>query len=256
MSHTRLLPAGNARDIYGQTIRANIQKSAEVRKARELAKNQKAKRLETEAAVVMQQLASSFPSLGLTAHGSMIFWGSGLSQMIVKPKKLDTEKIALLGQAEAHRVPKPAERVPDMVTCIVGWRGWSVKKRLDELRLEGIGMSHIWTPKKPEEATCKVGTGFNQMLSRAWGQDGPVETNPAPGMKCTCGIWAFRTLEEFQAMAQQYEVDVVGQVYLWGRVLECENGFRAQYAYPKELWLMNKDNESLGHIYNCPVRTL
>ena len=244
MSHTRLLPAGNARDIYGQTIRANIQKSAEVRKARELAKNQKAKRLETEAAVVMQQLASSFPSLGLTASG------------IVKPKKLDTEKIALLGQAEARRVPKPAERVPDMVTCIVGWRGWSVKKRLDELRLEGIGMSHIWTPKKPEEATCKSGS-FGYRLSAVWG-DTPseLEAHFAPHKDCTCGIWAFRTLEEFQAMAQQYSVDVVGQVYLWGRVLECENGFRAQYAYPKELWLMNKDHESLGHIYNCPVRTL
>jgi hypothetical protein len=84
----------------------------------------------------------------------------------------------------------------------------------------------------------------------------PPTPHLAPGKDCTCGVWAFRTLEEFQKMAASYEVAVVGQVYLWGRILECENGYRAQFAYPKELWLMNGEHESLGWIYDVPVRSL
>jgi hypothetical protein len=160
MSHTRLLPAGNARDIYGQIIRQNIQKSAEVRKAREAAKEQKPRKQE------MANTSSSFSGWvripGCTcaycqavslsgsaqqASAQQTPWSSPLGiQYFYYPEprpKLDAAKIAQLGQAVARKVPKPAERVPDMISCLIGWRGWGVKLHEDGLRLTGLGYNYI-----------------------------------------------------------------------------------------------------------------
>jgi hypothetical protein len=51
-------------------------------------------------------------------------------------------------------------------------------------------------------------------------------------------------------------VDVVGTVEIWGRVIECRNGFRSEYAYPKELWLLRDGLEHLSWTYGVPVRKL
>ena len=48
---------------------------------------------------------------------------------------------------------------------------------------------------------------------------------------------------------------MIGSVDPWGRVIETENGFRAQYAYPKELWLLEDGLEELGWIYGVKIRT-
>jgi len=34
------------------------------------------------------------------------------------------------------------------------------------------------------------------------------------------------------------------------------NGFRSEYSYPKELWLLNEGLESLSWTYGVPVRKL
>ncbi len=56
---------------------------------------------------------------------------------------------------------------------------------------------------------------------------------------------------------QAYLADVAGSVYLWGEVKECELGYRAEYAYPKELW-MPEDTDpctvmQLEENYGVPV---
>jgi len=50
-----------------------------------------------------------------------------------------------------------------------------------------------------------------------------------------------------------HDIGVVGTVSLWGKVIETEHGFRAQYAYPKELWL-DEGMLELGWIYKIPIR--
>jgi hypothetical protein len=50
---------------------------------------------------------------------------------------------------------------------------------------------------------------------------------------------------------------VSGRVALWGRVVICERGYRAQYAYPLELWF-TRSSESrvrdVAGLYRCDVR--
>lgn len=70
--------------------------------------------------------------------------------------------------------------------------------------------------------------------------------------------WAFKELDSLvAALGSKYEdIKVLGQVSLWGRVIETENGYRAQYAYPAELWLFDDSLEELGLVYDVPVRTI
>jgi len=50
-----------------------------------------------------------------------------------------------------------------------------------------------------------------------------------------------------------------GEVYLWGKIVECEDGYRAEYAYPKKLYISDdirgakKIAKSLSQNYGCEV---
>ena len=67
-------------------------------------------------------------------------------------------------------------------------------------------------------------------------------------MNCRCGVWGVTDRGNLDTAARTFtvpaydlagrppiRVDVVGQVALWGRVVETETGWRAQYAYPYDL---------------------
>jgi hypothetical protein len=53
-----------------------------------------------------------------------------------------------------------------------------------------------------------------------------------PGWNCSCGIWARKEEDPPERMTP-----VWGEVALWGKVIRYSNGFRAQYAYPKRLYV-------------------
>lgn len=55
----------------------------------------------------------------------------------------------------------------------------------------------------------------------------------APDPKCRCGYYAYYTLAEEPDMPAPEAV--WGAVVAWGRVVECEQGFRARYARPVAL---------------------
>ena len=54
----------------------------------------------------------------------------------------------------------------------------------------------------------------------------------APDLECGwCGIYAVKT-----PRLDDRDDAIYGQVNLWGRVIEHEHGYRAQYAYPALLY--------------------
>lgn len=83
-----------------------------------------------------------------------------------------------------------------------------------------------------------------------------MENHLAPAWHCNCGVWAFKDVDRLvAAIGSGYNnIKVIGSVSLWGRVIETENGYRAQYAYPSELWLLDGSLEELALIYGVPVR--
>jgi hypothetical protein len=74
---------------------------------------------------------------------------------------------------------------------------------------------------------------------------------PAPFEECSCGIYALKP-----GVRNSYGGAVRGEVWLWGKVIVGEHGYRAQYAYPK---LLVVDPPSLAKklaAYDVPITGL
>jgi len=146
----------------------------------------------------------------------------------VKPEKLTNPNPA----------PPQLPRAPDYVGTLIGWRGWDVN---DDCGLVSLGSTNLWEPKRITRARC------NRHYSHA-----------APHRDCACGFWSFKDQRQMTNVLRDYvgDVKVIGTVEIWGRVIECKNGYRSEYAYPKELWLLGDGLESLSWTYGVPVRKL
>jgi hypothetical protein len=131
------------------------------------------------------------------------------------------------------------KKMPDYTTVLTGWRAWRTAVHRNQWRLAALGQGIVWPPKRKLAARCK---------------DESASPHPAPCWECSCGVWAFKDLDRLLLAVESYDVSVLGKVSLWGRIIETENGYRAEYAYPSELWLVNSRLEDLGRIYGVPVR--
>lgn len=114
--------------------------------------------------------------------------------------------------------------VPDYTAAILGYRAWN----WDGEALFSCHQVELWIPRKVHVARC-------------WARDHskaglPVEREEsldAPIKECSCGIYAAKSLPE---LCSSYSSQFVrGHVYLWGKVIEHEHGWRSQFAYPAKL---------------------
>jgi hypothetical protein len=125
-----------------------------------------------------------------------------------------------------------------------GWRLWHVRLHEGERRLESFTWHHVnWPAQQPLEATC------------------PTHGREAPASGHECGIYSFRSRKLAEELLRRYtgvrhcysgavaepappppgRPIALGSVSLWGRILVRERGFRAQFAYPYELFLVGGD---------------
>lgn len=206
------------------------------------------------------RLWGSVPSIGETAEQYMQRL-SGVGIVPTKPSPVDLNKLAALKSSEPRKV---AQRMPDGVTPITAWRAWKVDESKPVPQLAALGGYGAWEPRKAIEATCKndgiagysfAPIGMGAMAQIALAAAAERKQHQAPCRDCTCGIWAFTTLEGLIDALDGYKPRVIGMVSMWGRIIECVKGFRAQFAYPKELWLLDNSLEQLGYVYNVPIRT-
>ncbi len=129
--------------------------------------------------------------------------------------------------------------VPDKIGTEIGWRGWHVKRQGARVFLASVVQKVVWPGGEPLEAFCP-------------------KTHVAPGRQCTCGVYAARTLEHLREIDYHAE-GVLGEVHLWGSIVPGELGWRAQYAYPKQLYVPHKNYllaAPLKLTYGVPVRIL
>jgi hypothetical protein len=150
--------------------------------------------------------------------------------------------------------PDPQFTVPDLEGTVEGWRAWGVPITVGEgvPRLYSVTHSnYYWAPRKRAQAQCLRGSR-PKGLTTCKGVECPNE-------QCTCGFYSAKTFEHLQSMAYHRYHDVfhvVGRVANWGKVIEGSQGWRAQYAYPVELfvpfeaWRLAKP---LGSLYGVPV---
>jgi hypothetical protein len=117
--------------------------------------------------------------------------------------------------------------VPNAVGVVVGWRAWKVALVDDGPRLRamtrlGCRGGAWWPAGRALQAVCATAR------------------HAAPQAGCSCGIHAaasYELLEELGFVDRTGHAVAVGSVALWGRVVQAERGWRAQQAYPREVWL-------------------
>ena len=127
------------------------------------------------------------------------------------------------------------EGIPDFVEPLRGWRAWRIRTPLSGSdscpAFSSVILETAWTPRRwfLAEHSFDLGVNCRGLLDPC----------------CSCGIYAFRDpLEAFvysmrvrdRLFGMSVEV-ALGTVSLWGRVIECESGYKAQYAYPRHIYL-------------------
>lgn len=139
---------------------------------------------------------------------------------------------------------------PDMIDPVIGWRVWRVKTKLRPgelplLRSATFGGA-IWEPGRTVAAVCPKGH-----------KHGP----PCTG---ACGSGLYSAKDYWHLMGMSYpeyedadeEVMVLGECYFWGKVVEGTQGWRAEFGYPKRLWVPYEANrlaKPLREAYGVPV---
>jgi hypothetical protein len=138
-----------------------------------------------------------------------------------RPKQPASFSHTMLGRWDDKSMPEPLGGAPDFMEPLCAYRAWKFEG--DKLlSLNGVE----WTPGEAHVATC------NRGLVTSSGMCGPRFGHTAPDPTCTCGIYAGKNLEHLVEI-NYAQMGIHGEVDLWGNVLECELGYRAQYAYPR-----------------------
>lgn len=132
---------------------------------------------------------------------------------------------------------------------VVMWRSWRMLPKVlsgfddgeDGKRyIQSINGVH-WPHKEPLKADHNGDLGKH-------GEDG------CPDWHCNCGIYGVRTLVQAQKWgavvirdpSEDAPLQVLGKVVFWGRVHVFETGAKAQFAYPKRLYISSTMAESRG----------
>jgi hypothetical protein len=102
---------------------------------------------------------------------------------------------------------------PDVAAPVAGWRAWSLADDGAGPVLESPLVSQWWPVRAPTTATCRYGC---------------LET---PSWSCTCGLYAMADVGRLDRTLVR-RVPVLGCTALWGRVVECTRGWRAERGYP------------------------
>jgi len=122
-------------------------------------------------------------------------------------------------------IGRPVRETADVIT---GWRAWTVMETAEGLRLGSVLYDVLWDVSSPAIAECRHG------------EELPVHAVPGP--VCTCGFYATRdpvdALSYLVGRNDQATVcRILGEVALWGHVLETESGWRGSHAYPLRLYV-------------------
>jgi hypothetical protein len=127
-----------------------------------------------------------------------------------------------------------ASLAPDFAEPIEGWRLWHLTEDAGTILLRSVIMNVVWPLRSALEAEClRTGRRALRRIAR--------RKHVTPEFDCTCGVYAGRqelVPHYWQESAGRWsKARVFGRVALWGKVVECERGWRATRAYPSRIYV-------------------
>jgi hypothetical protein len=133
--------------------------------------------------------------------------------------------------------------------AVRGWRAWTVTETAQGLRLGSVLFEQVWLPGEPASAACK--RDEDPFAAKV----GPHEVGSSA---CSCGFYAAR--DPAEALSYLYGRDepstvcrILGEVALWGGVLEGDAGWRATHAYPVHLYLAEASLAEALAVYGVAI---
>lgn len=156
---------------------------------------------------------------------------------------LEMEQAILNGRTWNFSFMEPQPKLPEslseesVVAAVCGWRRWFVGMFGDELRSFHAG--EVWMPYQRMTAKCE-------------------EKKVCHGLNCGCGLYAWKERSGADGSetypTQPLRINhVLGEVFLWGRIIECEKGYRAQYAYPKAFMNTGGIAQCMAYLYGVKL---
>jgi hypothetical protein len=132
---------------------------------------------------------------------------------------------------------------------VVGWRAWIVTATADGLRLGSVLHDLTWPAGRPLVAEC---LRHEDPFAEA------IPPHPVPGAPCSCGFHAARDPADALSYARGRDEPgtvcrILGEVALWGHVIETEAGWRASHAYPVRLYVPELTLGEALAAYGVPV---
>lgn len=130
------------------------------------------------------------------------------------------------------------ESIPDSFVYLIAWRSWLY----DRGQVRSLNVNRLWPIRETFHASCSS----------------VPNSSIVPSTSCNCGIYGMKNIWSLHFQS----VSVVGPVGLWGRVIEHQNGYRAQCAYPLHLYLPRirvsypKARLRALERYGCPVTVM
>jgi len=123
--------------------------------------------------------------------------------------------------------------------------------------LANLGNDTIYVPREKIEARCEQYSAIGTLVLPKDHSD-----QQAPHLTCMCGIYAYkekpRLLREIRNIFSGLRL-VYGEINLWGKVIEHEDGYRAQFGYPKRLWCTPAIEPLagwIGYVYGVPCEVM
>jgi len=129
---------------------------------------------------------------------------------------------------------------PDYAAPLIGWRAWAAVEEKGAIMLRSVMFETRWPPRERLEAAC-VNWPRSGLLARLL----RIEPHEAPDEGCECGIYATHAADlalpylDRSVFLPRARSALIGRVALWGRVIECERGWRGAFAYPTHLYLLS-----------------
>jgi hypothetical protein len=143
-------------------------------------------------------------------------------------------------------------RIPDYLGEVSGWRAWKrvgtpAVPRLMSVTATSFSVEHvdaIWPTNRWYDAQCPHGHKGDEI----------------PSEGCKCGIYAARDRDQLVSLGYgvygKQDARVIGEVAFSGKVIPGSQGFRAQRARVKRLFVPYEDwryADPLGDAYGVPV---
>lgn len=124
--------------------------------------------------------------------------------------------------------------VPDAAQALTGWRLWYAVEVPLLLPAEVFTVGHAGVYRLAGmRGTAEDWPPLEAAFARCVKHKSPHRDSPGEG--CRCGFHAIRSLPQFVASFSPAPGVLMGEVWLWGKIIVCERGYKAQFAYPKRL---------------------